>query len=71
MEDASPRYDFFIAHAGPDRDSAERLFDLLKERSTPFLDSRVLRFPAARGRAHIGPCTVSSLGGSLFLGSCS
>lgn len=43
MEDAKPRYDFFIAHAGPDREAAERLFDLLQERSAPFLDSRMLK----------------------------
>ena len=44
MEDARPQYDFFIAHASPDQEAAEQLFDLLKERSTPFLDSRVLQF---------------------------
>lgn len=44
MGDARPRYDFFIAHAGPDREASEQLFDLLKGRCTPFLDFRVLQF---------------------------
>src|SRR5271154_3944454 len=38
------RYDFFIAYAGPDRETAEQLSDLLQERSVPFLDCRVLQF---------------------------
>jgi WD40 repeat protein len=43
MADAR-RYDFFIAYAGPDRQAAEQLSDLLQERSVPFLDCRVLQF---------------------------
>jgi hypothetical protein len=37
-----PAWDFFIAHAGADRRTAERLFDLLDGRSKVFLDSRRL-----------------------------
>ena len=44
MGDSRPQYDFFIAHAGPDQEASERLFNLLEGRSTPFLDSRVLQY---------------------------
>jgi len=38
------RFDFFVAYAGPDREAAEELADLLQERSALFLDCRMLRF---------------------------
>ena len=37
-----PRYDFFIAHAGPDEKVAADLFDLLQTDAEVFLDSRCL-----------------------------
>ena len=36
-------WDFFVAHAGPDKETAERLYDLLADHSRVFLDSRCLR----------------------------
>jgi WD40 repeat protein len=67
MENASPRYDFFIAYAGQDREAAERLFGLLKERSAPFL-ARELRpgddwdreLPLAQRQSRITVVLVSS-----------
>jgi hypothetical protein len=38
----STAYDFFIAHAGPDREAAERLFELLIQQANVFLDTRSL-----------------------------
>lgn len=35
-------WDFFISHAGPDRDMAEKLFDLLSPRAKVFLDTKCL-----------------------------
>ncbi len=35
-------WDFFIAHAGPDKEPAEELYDLLKEHARVFLDSQCL-----------------------------
>jgi len=37
------RFDFFGAYAGPDREAAEELADLLQERSALFPDCRMLR----------------------------
>ena len=37
------KWDFFIAHAGPDRQAAEELYDCLQPRSRVFLDSRNLK----------------------------
>ena len=36
-------WDFFIAHAGPDKVIAEQLYDLLKDNARPFVDSRSLQ----------------------------
>ena len=36
------KWDFFIAHAGPDREVAETLYDRLLEKSRVFLDARSL-----------------------------
>ena len=36
-------WDFFIAHAGPDTETAERLYNLLVPRSRVFLDAKCLR----------------------------
>lgn len=74
MEDARPQYDFFIAHAGPDQEAAEQLFDLLKEHSKPFLDSRVLRLgddwdrelTRAQRQSKITVVLVSSQTGDAF-----
>ena len=43
MDEKSQAYDFFLAHAGPDANVAERLYELLRNRSRVFLDSRSLR----------------------------
>src|SRR6185503_2299395 len=37
-------WDFFIAHAGPDKRTAEKLYDLLESKSRVFLDSRSLKY---------------------------
>ena len=37
------KWDFFLAHAGPDLASAERLYALLSAESRVFLDSYCLR----------------------------
>jgi hypothetical protein len=43
MSDSSLDWDFFIAHAGRDTETAERLYDYLVSRCRVFLDSRCLR----------------------------
>ena len=73
MADAR-QYDFFIAYAGPDRQAAEQLSDLLQERSVPFLDCRVLQFgddwdrelALAQQRSRITVVIVSSRTGDAF-----
>lgn len=42
--ESAPRYDFFLAHATPDKEVAKRLFDLLRKKSRIFLDSEVLAY---------------------------
>ena len=74
MENARPQYDFFIAHATPDRGAAEQLFDLLKEHSKPFLDSRVVQLgddwdrelARAQRQSRITVVLVSSRTGDAF-----
>src|SRR6185295_5258640 len=36
------QWDFFVAHAGPDRESAERIYDLLAPHCRVFLDTRCI-----------------------------
>jgi len=38
-----PNWDFFIVHAGPDREQAEHLFELLTPSARVFLSSRSLQ----------------------------
>jgi TIR domain len=40
--DSKQRWDFFLAHAGPDQESAEALYESLAKDSQVFLDSRCL-----------------------------
>ena len=42
MSDAGIEWDVFIAHAGGDTATAERLYDLLVAGCRPFLDTRCL-----------------------------
>jgi hypothetical protein len=42
MPDRTYEWTFFIAHAGPDGDPAEKLYDLLTQSTKVFLDSRCL-----------------------------
>jgi hypothetical protein len=37
------KWDFFIAHSGPDQQHAEKLYELLVARSRPFVDSKSLQ----------------------------
>lgn len=68
MEEKQSYYDFFLAHAGPDKEAAETLFDLLGPHSKVFLDTRCLKLgddwtrelPLAQSRSLITVVLVSS-----------
>jgi hypothetical protein len=67
-------FDFFIAHAGADLDSAEELYQLLGARSTVFLDSRTLlpgddwdvELTHAQRRSRVSVVLVSSKSGAAY-----
>jgi hypothetical protein len=42
MFDLNHKWDFFLAHAGPDKTIAEELYDLLTESANVFLGTRCL-----------------------------
>ncbi len=43
MQSDTETWDFFIAHAGPDKESAEAIFDKLSPSARVFLDSSCLK----------------------------
>jgi hypothetical protein len=43
MADNSAEWDFFLAHAGADKETAESLYEYLVDKCRVFLDSRCLR----------------------------
>jgi hypothetical protein len=67
-EPAGQSYDFFIAHAGPDKATAERLFGLLSNQTKVFLDSKSLLLgddwdqvlPDAQGRSRVTVVLISA-----------
>ena len=73
-ETTTPRWDFFIAHAGPDLTVAEALYDLLSGSARVFLDSRSLELgddwdrelPKAQKDSLITVVLVSSKTGAAY-----
>jgi phosphoserine phosphatase len=68
MENGSYKWDFFLAHAGADKEAAGKLYELLTPDSRVFLDLRCLllgddwdtELPAAQSASHITVVLVSS-----------
>ncbi|MBE0625808.1 MAG: toll/interleukin-1 receptor domain-containing protein [Burkholderiales bacterium] len=74
MNDAAPRWTFFIAHAKADLEPAEALYELLAPHALTFLDSRCIEFgddwdqllAQAQRDARISVILVSSRSGSAY-----